>query len=164
MGHAHSADEFCIIRYDLDRRIGTFFTGLGGDLRKFVNAHRFALGEDHGAENRVFQLPHIAGPAVGNEHLQRLRLDRAHALSFFRRETGEEMPRKFRNVLGPRPQRRHHDREDVQTIEQVFPESSRLHVGDQIAVGGGNDAHVHLDGLARADRLDLALLQARAAT
>jgi hypothetical protein len=33
-----------------------------GQLRKFVQAYLFALGENHGAEHRIFELPHIARP------------------------------------------------------------------------------------------------------
>ncbi len=63
------------------------------------------------------------------------------------------------NVLGSLPQRRHGNRKHVQAIEQVLAEASRLHVGDQVAVGGRDDAHVDFHGLAPADRLDFALLQ-----
>jgi hypothetical protein len=47
----------------------------------------------------------------------------------------------------------------VQSIEQILAE---LSVGDQsrqVAVGGGNDSHVHLDRVRVADALELALLQ-----
>ena len=47
----------------------------------------------------------------------------------------------------------------MQAIKEVFAEPAGFHIGDQVAVGGGDDAHVDLDGLASADRLDLALLQ-----
>jgi hypothetical protein len=46
----------------------------------------------------------------------------------------------------------------MQPIEQVLAEAALLHVFDQVAMGCRNDPHVHLDGLAAADRLDLALL------
>ena len=51
------------------------------------------------------------------------------------------------------------DRDDVEAVEQIFLE---LAVGDhlpQIAVGGGDDAHVDLLGPLGAERLELALLQ-----
>ena len=46
----------------------------------------------------------------------------------------------------------------MQAVEQVFAEAAVLHVGDQVAVGRGDQPHVDLDRLARADRLDLAFL------
>ena len=40
----------------------------------------------------------------------------------------------------------------------VLAKPALLHVGNEIAVGRRDDAHVDLDRLARPDRLDLALL------
>ena len=72
---------------------------------------------------------------------------RAHALAFLGREAGEEMAGELGNILGALAQRRHRNRKHVQAVEQVLAEASGLHVGDQVAVGGGDDAHVDLDGL-----------------
>ena len=47
----------------------------------------------------------------------------------------------------------------MQAIEQVFAETAGFHVGDQIAIGGRDDAHIDLDRFAPADRLDFAFLQ-----
>ena len=49
--------------------------------------------------------------------------------------------------------------DDVEPVEQVLAELARLDQLGQVAVGGGDDAHVHLDRVGRADPLDLALLQ-----
>src|SRR6185503_3141233 len=49
-------------------------------------------------------------------------------------------------------------REDVQAIEQILAEAAVLYVGDEIAVGRRDDAHIDLDGLLAANRIDLALL------
>src|SRR6202011_708185 len=70
-----------------------------------------------------------------------------------------EMPHQVGNVFRALAQRRHRDREDVQAIEQILAEAAFLHGGDQVAVGGGDDAYVDLDRLAAADRVDLVLLQ-----
>ena len=83
---------------------------------------------------------------------------RADALALLGGEAREEMAHQVRDVLRPLAQRRHRDRKDVQAVEQVLAETALLHVVDQVAVGGRDDAHVDLDRLARADRLDLALL------
>src|SRR5450756_2754588 len=69
------------------------------------------------------------------------------------------MTGEFGNVLDALAQRRHRNRKHVQAVEQVLAEASGFHVGDQVAVGGGDDAHVDLYILACADRLDLAFLQ-----
>ena len=48
---------------------------------------------------------------------------------------------------------------DVQPVEQIFAERALGHHLLQIAVGGGNDAHVDLGRVRVADALELALLQ-----
>ena len=85
---------------------------------------------------------------------KRVGRDRADALAFLGGEAREEMPHQIRDVLGPLAQRRHRDREHVQAVEQVLAEAAALHVGDQVAVGRRDDAHVDLDRLAcrRPDR------------
>ena len=63
------------------------------------------------------------------------------------------------DVLGPRPQRRHVDRHDVQPVEEVLAEAPRPHLLGRIAVGRADDAHVDRDRPRRADRLDRRGLQ-----
>jgi len=69
------------------------------------------------------------------------------------------MPRQRRNICPSFPQRWHRDREYMQAVEQVVAEATLLHVGDQVAVGRGDQPDIDLDRLARADRLDLAFLE-----
>ena len=51
------------------------------------------------------------------------------------------------------------ERENVQPIEKIFPEFARRDRLLQIAVGRGEDAHIHLDRVRAADPFKLALLQ-----
>ncbi len=46
----------------------------------------------------------------------------------------------------------------MQAVEQVLAEAPALHVGDQIAIGGGDQPHIDFHRFAGADRLDLAFL------
>ena len=72
----------------------------------------------------------------------------------------EEMRDQRVHVLGPLPERRHVEVDDAQPVQEVLAE---LAGGDelvQVAIGGGDDAHV--DPRLRvvgADRLDLAVLE-----
>ena len=100
-----------------------------------------------------------SGTASASAKRERLRAYAAHAFAFFRGDAEQEVAGEFGNVLESRTQRRDNDREDVQAIEQVFAEAPGFHIGDQIAVGGGDDADVDLDAPAAADRLDFAFLQ-----
>ena len=85
--------------------------------------------------------------------------DHADALAVLRVEADQEVTHEVGNVFRALAQRRHRDRENVQTVEQILAEAPVLHRGDQVAVGGGDDAYIDLDRLAAADRVDLALLQ-----
>jgi len=67
--------------------------------------------------------------------------------------------RQQRHVLGPVPQRRQIDGDDVEPVEQVLAE---LALGDpvlQICVGCGDDPNVNTQRARFADREDLALLE-----
>ena len=51
------------------------------------------------------------------------------------------------------------DAQDVEAVVQVAPERAHQHLLAQVAVGGGDHAHVHADGLLAAHAPELALLQ-----
>ena len=54
----------------------------------------------------------------------------------------QEVLRQARDVLGPRPQRRHLDRQDVEAEERVAAETSGIDLRFEITVGGGDQPHV----------------------
>ena len=83
---------------------------------------------------------------------QRLAVHLAH-------RQAQEVRRQDGDVLLARAQRRHLDGEHVDAVVEVLAEAPRLHVAPEIAVGGSNDAHVHLAGVLLADALVAALLQ-----
>jgi hypothetical protein len=63
------------------------------------------------------------------------------------------------DVVGPVPQRRQRDGDDVQTIEQVLAEAARPDGSLEVAVRGGDDPHIDADVLHAPDPLELVLLQ-----
>ena len=69
------------------------------------------------------------------------------------------MPDEERDVLAPLPQRRQPDGEDAQAVVEVLAEAAVRHGPLEVAVGGGDDPHVHLAGPAGADALELAVLE-----
>ena len=115
--------------------------------------------EQHRPLDDVRQLAHVARELVAREHLEHLGRDArggaAEALGVARDEVLDEQ----RDVPAPLAQRRHAHRHDLQAEEQVLAEAARGDLVLEIAVGRGDDAHVDLDGLGRADAPDLALLQ-----
>ena len=53
----------------------------------------------------------------------------------------------------------HLDVNDVQAIVEIFTEPVRAHVGGEIAVRGGDEADVHVNGLVASDALEATFLQ-----
>src|SRR5262245_11685323 len=76
-----------------------------------------------------------------------------------RRKLGDEVRREARHVVLAVAQRRHRAAHDVQTLEQLFAEPPGRDLGLDVPVGGGQHAHVDLDGLLADDALELLLLQ-----
>src|SRR5262249_7706008 len=68
------------------------------------------------------------------------------------------MPYQFGDIFRPLGEGRNADREYVQPIEQILAEAAHFYIGNEVAVGGGDDPHVNLHRLARANRLDLVVL------
>ena len=56
-------------------------------------------------------------------------------------------------------QRRAFDGEGAQAVEYVLPETIGFDVGFEVAIGRGDDAHIHLPRSCVADALDFLLLQ-----
>ena len=71
----------------------------------------------------------------------------------------QEVVGEQRDVARPLAQRRDVDLDHVQAVEEVLAEAALLELLLEVAVGGGHDAHVHLEGLVAAHALELALLQ-----
>src|ERR1041385_3578958 len=67
--------------------------------------------------------------------------------------------REQRDVAVPLPERRQRDRHHLEAIEQVLPELSVGHFLLEVAVGGGDDAHVNAEVLKAANTLEGLLLE-----
>ncbi len=63
------------------------------------------------------------------------------------------------DVFAPLAQGGQAQPDDVQSIEEILSEGSLLHLGFQVTVGGGHDAHVDFTFRHAPHRLDLAFLQ-----
>ncbi len=64
-----------------------------------------------------------------------------------------------RNVFAAGAQRRQVDGDDVEAVEEILAEAAVAHRLAQIDVGGGEDAHVHLDLLNAAEMHEALVLQ-----
>ena len=63
------------------------------------------------------------------------------------------------NVLAALGETRNMNADHVQAVEQVFPEVAVANQLFQILVGGGNDAHIHMDRGGTADPVEFVFLQ-----
>ncbi len=116
-----------------------------------VRHHRRAL-------QAVLQLAHVARPGVLREAAQRGFLQ-GQAASLLLAEAADEEARQIGNVLATLAQRGQRNGHDVEAVVKVFAEIAGVDRRFEIAVGGGDDAHINLDRPAAADALEFTFLQ-----
>src|SRR5262249_36232366 len=113
----------------------------------------------HGPFNQVLKLTNIAGPGVGLKHIQ---TGFIYALYFFpklARITIDEVLDQHGNVFSSFTQRRHFNRKDIETIEQIAPESSGSDGSRQVTISGCNHPHVRPNRFRSTDTFVFTLLQ-----
>src|SRR5712692_3667065 len=108
--------------------------------------------------DQVLELPDVPRPPVFLQHRHRRFGHALNALPESRVVAAQKELRQLRNVLGAFTERRQLDGDDVDSIEQVFPEAALFHRLLEIDVRGGNQAELGFDRLRPADALDLAFL------
>ncbi len=119
-----------------------------------------ALGLQHDPFDDVLQFTNISGPPIGDQHIHRRgrKLKRRHAMNLAVRL--QVMLNQQRDVADALAQRRNAQSNNVQPEIQVFAEKPRFDLRLQIAVGRGNESHVHASVSAvRADALNFAGLK-----
>ncbi len=149
------------------RRAGHGRSGLsGGAGRTHLQGHRGLRGidrrsrhNDHQPLDQVPQLPDVSGPFVLLEDRHRIRGDFFHPQPLLLPVQLEKMPDQQRNILPALAEGRHHDRHDVQPIEEVFPKGAFFDFLQEILVRRGEDADIDLHQLRAADPVELLLLQ-----
>ena len=119
---------------------------------------RGPLARDHRPLDDTLQLAHVAGPVVVLEGVQGVFRHGLDLLSCFLIEFGDKIIDKKRDVFLALPERRDRDGENIEPVEQVFPESALPDLFLQIPVGGRDDPHIDLDGFGAAQPLKLAVL------
>jgi hypothetical protein len=135
----------------------------------FLFLHGFELGErhvqhrpareDHGALQKILELANVARPLPRDQSIHRFRRDGFDGLAHAAGVARDKMAHQDGNVGGAVAQRRRKDRKNLEAVKEVAAEFLfRDHFG-QIAIGGGDEAHVDGDGPRAAQALDLALLQ-----
>src|SRR5262249_36115947 len=87
--------------------------------RQVVCVDAIALRQDDSPLERVLQLANIAGPAVSEQQVRRLRRERWRLLAKTLGGAREKLPRQRQNVLAPIAQWRYHDLDDPETIVEI---------------------------------------------
>ncbi|MNF80821.1 hypothetical protein D3C84_630740 [compost metagenome] len=120
----------------------------------------FAPGRHHrNPAAGVFQLAHVARPWQVLQVFLGFRLEQFRLHRQLLGGAAEEMLGQGRNVFATIRQPWNVDADHVQAVEQVLSELARVHQGFQVLVGGGDDAHVHLDRYMAADPVELTIGQ-----
>ena len=120
--------------------------------------HR-ACPKSAGALDDIFQFAHVAGPVKLHEHAQRFRGYAGERLSRLLRKTREKKFGQAGDVFLVIAQRRNIDRHDIQAVVEVLAERAFFERRAQVAIRGGDQAHIHFDGARAAEPLEFALLQ-----
>ena len=106
-------------------------------------------GEHDAALDGVFQFADVAGPLVIDQGAQGVGGELARGEAVLVGVEVEEVLRQQGNVFAAGAQRGQVHGDDVEAVEEVFAEAALAHLLAQIDVGGGDDAHVHLNLLRR---------------
>ena len=107
--------------------------------------------QHHHGLDQVPELADVAGPGSLDQPLHRLGRDAAEGAVVRPGQLADEPADQQRDVLPPLAQRREVDVEHVEPVVQVVPERRPGRPPRERPVGGGDDAHVHLDRLGAAD-------------
>ena len=120
--------------------------------------HRVRRHRDRALDG-VLQLADIPGPVVRDQQSHGLGSDVGHGLGVLGGIPPEKVHGEDRDVLASLPQRRYVERHHAQTIEEILPELPARDQRPEIAVGGGDDPHVHPEAPGASHTLDLVLLE-----
>ena len=112
-----------------------------------------------GTGNFIAQLTDVAWPGVSQQAGQRVIRQPGPGVAELGGHVHQQLLRNRRDVGHALAQRRHGDADAREPVIQIFAEQAVAHALLQLAVGGGNDAHVHLNGAHAPHGPHLALLQ-----
>ena len=118
-----------------------------------------AAHEDDAALDGVLQFAHIARPGIGEQQFHALAGDAVEDAAVLLGEPAGEVVDEQADVVAALAQGRHGEHDHVEAVVEVLAEGAAPHLLLQIAVGGGEDAHVDAHRRLAADALQFLLLQ-----
>ena len=119
----------------------------------------FVAAQQHRPFDAVFQLPDVAGPVVGHEHVDGRGRDAPDVLVVLAAVLLDEIVRQKQDVGLALTQGGEVYREDVEPIVQVLAEAAPADQLFELEVGGRDQAYVDFDGGRTADPFELPLLE-----
>ncbi len=114
------------------------------------------IAENEGVLDGILQFSNVAGPVVVEECLACFGGEIHGPIGM---EPAGEVFDEGGDVFGAFAQGREDNGNDVEAIEEILSECAFAHEGFQVAVGGGDDAHVGLSGAGLPHRLKFAFLE-----
>ena len=117
------------------------------------------VGQDDGALEGVLQFADIAGPGVVAEAAASVVAQGERRFTEFAAEFLEEVVSENINVIAAVAKRRYGERDGGDAEVKVFAKEFFADAGGEIAVGGDDDADVHVDGLRAANSFEAAFLE-----
>src|SRR5689334_6145938 len=108
--------------------------------------------QNHNALHKIPQLANVPGPGIIAQKGVSFRCQLFRLACISVSKLTKEVLRQQRNVLDPLPERRHVERDYVQTIKQVLTEVSPRYFFFQILVCRRDDADVDTNRLLRTNR------------
>jgi len=106
-----------------------------------------AFGHDHHALDHVFEFANVARPRPVLQHIHGFVRDGFHMLSHARRVLANKVLHQHRNVRASLAQWGQLDGKYIQPVKQIFSKSPVGNILLQIAVGGGEDPHIDMEGV-----------------
>src|SRR6266567_1475362 len=131
----------------------------GRVCRRQLEMQRAALREDDGAFHGVLEFADVAGPVVSGELFGMSFGETRQRTIHFPGGHADKVRGKWGDVFATLAQRWNFEGKHNEPIEQILPETAGGHFFFQIAVGGGNNAHVDLARACVADAFNFLLLQ-----
>jgi hypothetical protein len=109
-----------------------------------VKAQPATLGQYHRALDYMLQLANVARPRVPFKRAEVVKGEAEARPLEPDTSAAEEVRREECDVLLAAPEGWHLDGEDGEAVVEVLPEAAGLDITSEIAIGGGNHAHVNL--------------------
>src|SRR5216683_1446725 len=127
-------------------------------LGEQVDVDAFLRGQHYRAFDNIFELADVAGPIVIHQEFQCGGSEVAQRLVVFLTVAIKETRKQRGNVFAAIAQRRQLKMNDVEAVIEIFPEAPFADKGEEVHVGGSDDADVDFNLLGAAEAHEFALL------